>query len=315
MTVPVISYHYPCPDGVFAALAAHLRFAELGVTPVWIPNTVYSPRRLQDLHLQATQTLYMLDFVGPAGFAQAAAELGARVILLDHHKTAFGMFEAPESQHPNLDVQLDMSRSGATISLGYFRPQVSQDLQKLFDYVEDADLWKWKLPDSKAFHAGLGSLKLEYDANKNPSIFQQLCALQLNTVIQQGHLALKQQDELVSEAVRSAFTVQLGGSQGLKSRWGRCLGVRADRALSQIRSTVGNELAQASAKQGLRPIGVVAYIEEAMGDRSKMKVSLRSVGDEDTTDISQAFGGGGHRNASSFIVDTIEFESWIMMTR
>jgi len=28
--------------------------------------------------LQATQTLYMLDFVGPAGFAQAAAELGAR---------------------------------------------------------------------------------------------------------------------------------------------------------------------------------------------------------------------------------------------
>ena len=72
---------------------------------------------------------------------------------------------------------------------------------------------------------------------------------------------MKQQDELVSEAVQSAFPVQLGGSQGLKSPWGRCLGVRADGALSQIRSTVGNELAQASAKQGLRPIGVVAYIE------------------------------------------------------
>ncbi|KAA6424617.1 MAG: hypothetical protein FRX49_05826 [Trebouxia sp. A1-2] len=181
------------------------------------------------------------------------------------------MFEAPESRHPNLDVQLDMSRSGATISLGYFQPQVSEHLQKLFEYVEDADLWKWKLPDSKAFHAGLGSLKLEYDANKNPSIFQQLCALQLNT----GHLALKRQDELVSEAVRSAFPVQLGGSQGIKFRWGRCLGVRADGELSQIRSTVGNELAQASAEQGLRPIGVVAYIEEAMGDHSKIKVSLK----------------------------------------
>ncbi len=77
----------------------------------------------------------------------------------------------------------------------------------------------------------------------------------------QGHLALKQQDELVSEAVRSAVPVQLGGSRGLNFRWGRCLGVRADGALSQIRSTLGNELAQASAKQGLRPIGVVAYIE------------------------------------------------------
>lgn len=107
---------------------------------------------------------------------------------------------------------------------------MSQDLQKLFEYVEDADLWKWKLPDSKAFHAGplahtlstleqtclhdfdwppcalndechglgcqftnllhcaagLGSQKLEYDANKNPAIFQQLCALQLNRVIQQA---------------------------------------------------------------------------------------------------------------------------------
>ena len=37
--------------------------------------------------------------------------------------------------------------------------------------------------------------------------------------------------------------------------------MRADGELSQIRSTVGNELAQASAEQGLRPIGVVAYIE------------------------------------------------------
>ncbi len=49
-----------------------------------------------------------------------------------------------------------------------------------------------------------------------------------------------------------------------------------------------------------------------MGDHPKMKVSLRSIGDEDTTVVSQAFGGGGHRNASSFIVDTIDFETWIM---
>lgn len=48
----------------------------------------------------------------------------SRVILLDHHKTAFEMFDAPDSQHPNLDVQLDINRSGATIALDYFKPQV-----------------------------------------------------------------------------------------------------------------------------------------------------------------------------------------------
>ena len=52
-TVPhLVSYHYPCPDGVFAALAAHLAFAKTAETVAWIPNTVYAPRKLDDLKLQ-----------------------------------------------------------------------------------------------------------------------------------------------------------------------------------------------------------------------------------------------------------------------
>ena len=47
-----------------------------------------------------------------------------------------------------------------------------------------------------------------------------------------------------------------------------------------------------------------------MTDPSKIKCSLRSLGIEDTTAVSKVFGGGGHRNASSFIVDLAEFESW-----
>jgi nanoRNase/pAp phosphatase (c-di-AMP/oligoRNAs hydrolase) len=48
-----------------------------------------------------------------------------------------------------------------------------------------------------------------------------------------------------------------------------------------------------------------------MGDPTKLKCSLRSVGpQEDTTPISEAYGGGGHRNASSFICSIAEFEGW-----
>ena len=54
MTPPVVSYHYPCPDGIFAALAAHLKFTETEVKPIWAPNTVYTPRQLKDLHLQVS---------------------------------------------------------------------------------------------------------------------------------------------------------------------------------------------------------------------------------------------------------------------
>ncbi len=47
-----------------------------------------------------------------------------------------------------------------------------------------------------------------------------------------------------------------------------------------------------------------------MNDPSKLKLSLRSVGDEDTTVISETYGGGGHKNASSFVLDGAEFETW-----
>ena len=66
--------------------------------------------------------------------------------------------------------------------------QVSQELQTLFQYIEDADLWRWKLPHSKECHAGLGELNLEYDANKNPAIFDQLCDLQIEDVISKASL-------------------------------------------------------------------------------------------------------------------------------
>ncbi|CDP07998.1 unnamed protein product [Coffea canephora] len=41
-----------------------------------------------------------------------------------------------------------------------------------------------------------------------------------------------------------------------------------------------------------------------------LKISLRSIENEDTTQISQEFGGGGHRNASSFMLASTEFKKW-----
>jgi len=43
---PAILYHYPCPDGAFAALAAHLYFKATSLfSPLFFPNTVYNPLR------------------------------------------------------------------------------------------------------------------------------------------------------------------------------------------------------------------------------------------------------------------------------
>lgn len=50
-------------------------------------------------------------------------------------------------------------------------------------WVEDADLWRWALPDSKAFHAGLSAFKLDYHAGRNPQIWEQLQQLDVQQVL------------------------------------------------------------------------------------------------------------------------------------
>lgn len=93
----------------------------------------------------------------------------------------------------NLIKVIDMGRSGATIAYDYFKEKLINGgdnnraadgnalkigefdrVRRLFEYIEDRDLWRWKLPDSKAFSSGLDDRNIEYDVNLNPSLFQQV---------------------------------------------------------------------------------------------------------------------------------------------
>ena len=50
----VVLYHYPCPDGIFAALAAHLHFQQSGFQVRWVPNRVFAPETVASLGLQVS---------------------------------------------------------------------------------------------------------------------------------------------------------------------------------------------------------------------------------------------------------------------
>ena len=63
--------------------------------------------------------------------------LNCRVIVLDHHKTAAEHLGPSTGAHPNLEVNLDMGRSGATIARDYFSPLgLTPSQQELFAYIE-----------------------------------------------------------------------------------------------------------------------------------------------------------------------------------
>jgi hypothetical protein len=46
--VSAVLYHYPFPDGAFAALAAHLYFSGAAHPVRFFPNTIYDPIRYHD---------------------------------------------------------------------------------------------------------------------------------------------------------------------------------------------------------------------------------------------------------------------------
>ena len=172
--------------------------------------------------------------------------------------------------------------------------------------VEDSDLWRMACPETPAFRAGINSLGLDFDANKHPEIFDRLLHLDLGQVLQHGQRVHDQQSAEIKEALRSAFKVNLGGSA---SRWGQCLAVEG-RQFSHLRSAIGNNLAEESLRLGMRGIGVVAYVDPGFLDPSKIKLSFRGILQEDTSAIAAAFGGGGHKGASSCLIEHDVFLTW-----
>ncbi|URE00496.1 hypothetical protein MUK42_21524 [Musa troglodytarum] len=192
-----VLYHYPCPDGAFAALAAHLYFSATSLPVLFFPNADYDP----------ISDVYLLDFVGPSGFVAEISTKVESVTILDHHKTAFEDLCGNVLTGQNVTMVIDMNQSGATIAFDFFKEKllasndISKDpeiqhhmkgrlnlvpdskierVHKLFKYVEDGDLWRWALPYSKAFASGLKDMKIEYNVNVNSAVFDQVNGLSIS---------------------------------------------------------------------------------------------------------------------------------------
>lgn len=318
-----VLYHYPCPDGAFAALAAHLYFSATSQPVFFFPNPVYNPIKPEDLPLDHIQDVYLLDFVGPSGFVPKISSLVKSVVILDHHKTAVEMFSVNIPIGENVMKIIDVDRSGATIAYDYFKEKYRtkgfgtelvpidkvEQVNQLFKYVEDGDLWRWALPNSKAFSSGMKDLSIEFNAISNPVVFEQLLALDFQSIISQGLESLSLKQKLINEVLDKSYKISLGDGA-----FGHCLAVNAD-SVSELRSELGHQLANKSRDQDLRGIGAVVYRVPELHSDELLKISLRSVDSEDTTPISEAFGGGGHRHASSFMLNSAEFEHWKVLVK
>lgn len=197
--------------------------------------------------------------------------------------------------------KVDMSHSGCHIALDWFqfsdetrRLHLTDQVLRLFDYVEDNDLWLHKLPNSKEFTAGLQSLDLHFD---DPLTIDGLTKLSVEKLIELGRPEIERINKCVEDAVKKAYFVFL-------PQWknGPCLVYETLETRIWYISEIGNALAlQSDTKVGL----LVHRIE---GDDKLLKISLRSIGTVDTTLFSKMHNGGGHVNSSGCTISVNEWE-------
>lgn len=273
-------YHAGCPDGFGAAWA---------VRQAWGDSCRYLPRGHDDaLDLGAcTDSEVVFVDIAPTNEALAdLARLARRVVVLDHHVSARDRFESDaalrelvrDMQH---QVEFDLSCSGAVLAWRHFHP--AEEVPELLQYVQDQDLWNWKLPHSEEVNAAIGSYPHSFDD------WDAIAALPVEQLRAEGGPILRAQRREVEAALRLAHPVTLGD-----------LRVEAVNAL-QRRSVIGHELA----KRALfgHPLGLVYRLSERRVD-----VSIYSIGEFDVAALAVAYGGGGHRNAAGF---QVSLEDWL----
>lgn len=295
----IVLYHHPCTDGAFAALAAHL--SARGESYAFVPHS--TTRRLSVPELRQRfpghlVTVHMLDYCGPdIAFMRELCEAFSEVMLIDHHKTARELLDTMEAAgvYPrNLNAAVHQDRSGCALARDHYRPTLDINLDALFLYVEDNDLWRHALPDSKAFTAGLGAFRLEYDFGAHPEAFESLRTISFTGVLERGRIELDARAARIGEAMKLAFWRKV-------EPWS-CSGcINTGIYESPDNSIIGDvsELGHALAGLSGSRVGIIAWPLDSEGRPGWVKLSLRSVDNVDTTVFTKAHGGGGGHAAAS----------------
>jgi len=273
-------YHAGCPDGFGAAWAVWNAWGEAGR---YVPRGHDDRIRVDDYE---GDLVTYVDIAPQNDELCALSELAESVIILDHHVSSRERFESdPDARYavsgPEHTVRFDLHHSGAVLAWQHFLPD--RPAPELLHYVEDQDLWNWKLPRSREINAAIASYPRRFET------WSELAGRSAEELARQGEPILRSNQMEVERVVNDAFPVTVDGRR-----------VEAANA-SHNRSSVGHELALRAA-YGV-PCGCVFRV---IGDR--VFVTLYSVGEHDVSEVAARYGGGGHRNAAGF---NVSLRAWL----
>lgn len=295
---PLIIHHKGCSDGICGALILHLGLddpdAELRPYHYnWDPPSDDTVR---------DREVWIVDFSFPRETLAHMNEVADKVVVLDHHGTA-------QANCEGLDfATFDMDRSGAMLAYdrmsddGYFEKLFKDGrlpdghrlmLLRLAQYVQDRDLWQWKLPKSKEVSAWIASHRRELPEWQGIYELFRMGDSAFEDVVRQGEAIVRSNDSHVGAIVGKAY-----------------LGHSAEWTDAPVVAWVANApVLQSDAGHALLERGDAdCALLWSLGKDGKFFYSLRSLAPEDGVEgdsfdvakLASEFGGGGHKASAGF---------------
>ncbi len=257
-------YHKDCDDGFGAAYSIWKKLGD--------KVEFYEGMYQKDPPDCTNRDVIVCDFSYKRPVMEKMVAQSRSFTWLDHHKTAIeDMKDFP--WRPQDICITDTNRSGAGITADWLGNRT-----KIIDFIEDGDLWRWKLENSLEFQAGLRSYPKDFTVW---STFENdFCIANL---ISEGKTILRYYNQKVDEVLKTAYLCGTGDSS-----------FYAVNASPFIASTVANRLA----RMGNKLIGVSWCVNGESIDWS-LRSSLKD-GGLDVGIIAQYYGGGGHAQAAGF---------------
>ncbi len=248
----IVLYHADCTDGFGAAWALWKRFPKADYIPV--KHGQNPPSGLGGQHV------VMADFSYGREVIEQIYREAASFQILDHHVTAQAALAGLSYAY------FDMKKSGAVLAWEWAH---QEPVPWLLQYVQDKDLWEWRLPKSREISAALSSYPFDF------SVWDGLSQEVLEI---EGRAILRLEGNLIDKIVEEAVLVSFEG-ETVPAVYGTIM-----------TSQIGERLCQGF------PFCIIWHQQDG-----RRYFSLRSrVGTADVSTIASKFGGGGHINAAGF---------------
>lgn len=290
MIPDICIYHGPgCMDGLVAAWAIWKRWPNIRFVPAQYGQ---APPDVRDLNVLIVDFSYKRDVL-----VQMLAQPAKHIVVLDHHRTAEAdladfidlTLRRPSDWLPRLggyqiSALFDMDKSGARLAWEYAHP--GTDVPLLVRFVEDRDLWRFKMGATREVHAALAGGPETFDA-----------ADYMHDELENG----SQTPYIAGASILNAQMKDMRAviTAGQQERQIAGYAVPVVNAPPMWASEIGNILAAD------RPFAATFY-QTASG---KWSFSLRSAPNGiDVSTIAASFGGGGHQHAAGFTADSLVWE-------